>query len=124
MTRLSTPTRLTGRGHWKAAPLSWNVDSGMMLERSEFWDVLGRCVTTLPEPLADAFLAIEVGGLGRDRVCDRFRITPANLLDPSLFVRLGFWLRQCLEHHWFAEIGSPPRNRPAHSTLQSADTSR
>jgi RNA polymerase sigma-70 factor (ECF subfamily) len=109
------------RGHWKAAPLPWDDDPGATLERSEFWDVLGQCITKLPEHLADAFLAIEVGELGRDHVCERFRITPANL--SARLYRARLLLRHCLENHWFAEKVPRIRDRLARSSSQTADSS-
>jgi RNA polymerase sigma-70 factor (ECF subfamily) len=108
------------RGHWKSAPLPWDDDPGATLERGEFWDVLGGCLTKLPEPLADAFLAIEVSELSRDRVCERFRITPANLA--TRLYRARLLLRHCLEHHWFTATGPRTRDRPARSSPQTADT--
>jgi RNA polymerase sigma-70 factor (ECF subfamily) len=109
------------RGHWKDAPIPWDEDSGATLERSEFWEVLGGCITKLPEHLADAFLAIEVSELGRDQVCERFRITPANL--STRLYRARLLLRHCLEHRWFAETGPQARDRTARSPPQTADTS-
>jgi RNA polymerase sigma-70 factor (ECF subfamily) len=109
------------RGHWKSAPLPWDDDPGATLERGEFWDVLGGCVTKLPEHLADAFLAIEMGELGRDRVCERLRITPANL--STRLYRARLLLRHCLEHHWFTETGPRSRDRSVRSSTQTADAS-
>jgi RNA polymerase sigma-70 factor (ECF subfamily) len=110
------------RGHWKAAPFPWDDDPAATLERGEFWEVLGECVTKLPEHLADAFLAIEVGELGRDHVCERLRITPANL--STRLYRARLLLRHCLENRWFfAETGLRTRDRPARSSPQTAETS-
>lgn len=107
----TAPHFFDGRGRWNSAPVPWDDDPGATLERGEFWDVLGRCIATLPDHLADAFLAIEVGELGRDWVCERFRITPANL--SARLYRARLLLRHCLERHWFAEDGPRARGRPA-----------
>jgi RNA polymerase sigma-70 factor, ECF subfamily len=109
------------RGHWKAAPLPWDDDPGATLERGEFWEVLGGCITKLPEHLADAFLAVELGELGRDGVCERFRISPANL--STRLHRARLLLRHCLEDYWFAETSPRTRDRPARPSPQTADTS-
>jgi RNA polymerase sigma-70 factor (ECF subfamily) len=93
------------RGHWKARPGRWGDDPGETLDRGEFWEVLGRCVARLPEHLADAFLAIELGDLGRDRVCEQLQITAANLAVRLYRARL--LLRHCLETHWFAGAAPP-----------------
>jgi RNA polymerase sigma-70 factor (ECF subfamily) len=108
------------RGHWKTAPAPWDGDPGATLERSEFWDVLGQCVTKLPEHLADAFLAIEVGEGSRDHLCERLRITAANL--SVRLYRARLLLRHCLENHWFAEQGPRSRTRSARPTGQMADS--
>jgi RNA polymerase sigma-70 factor (ECF subfamily) len=89
------------RGHWKTAPGRWGDEPDAILDRREFWEVLRQCVLRLPEHLADAFLAIELGDLDRARACARFEITAANLA--TRLYRARLLLRHCLETHWFAE---------------------
>jgi RNA polymerase sigma-70 factor (ECF subfamily) len=89
------------RGHGKTAPGRRGDEPDAILDRREFWEVLKRCVLRLPEHLADAFVAIELGGLDREGACERFEITAANLA--ARLYRARLLLRHCLEIHWLAE---------------------
>ena len=82
-------------------------DPDAVLDRREFWEVVDRCVLCLPEHLADAFVAIELGDLARDRACERFQITAANL--STRLHRARLMLRDCLESRGFAAV--PPHAR-------------
>jgi RNA polymerase sigma-70 factor (ECF subfamily) len=107
------------RGHWKTAPGRWGDEPGAILDRREFWEVLGQCVLRLPEHLADAFLAIELGDVDRERACARFEITAANLA--TRLYRARLLLRPCLETHWFAETAPYTRGCTACRRDRSAD---
>jgi RNA polymerase sigma-70 factor (ECF subfamily) len=89
------------RGHWKTPPGRWGDEPDAILDRREFWEVLRQCILRLPEHLADAFVAVELGELDRERACKRFEITAANLA--ARLYRARLLLRHCLETHWFAE---------------------
>ena len=89
------------RGHWKTPPSHWGDEPDAILDRREFWEVLKRCILRLPDHLADAFVAIELGDVDRERACARFEITAANLA--ARLFRARRLLRHCLETHWFAE---------------------
>jgi RNA polymerase sigma-70 factor (ECF subfamily) len=89
------------RGHWITPPGRWGDEPDAILDRREFWEALSRCLVRLPEHLADAFVAIELGDLDRDGACERFGITAANLAVRLHRARL--LLRHCLQTHWFAE---------------------
>jgi RNA polymerase sigma-70 factor (ECF subfamily) len=104
MPRSDEQCRRIRAGHGGDAP-------DAILERSEFWEVPGRCVLRLPEPLAAAFVAIEFGDLGRDRTCEQLQITAANLAVRLYRARL--LLRGCLETHGFASAAPRPRGRSA-----------
>src|SRR4051812_20895636 len=43
------------RGHWRVGPASWGSEPSRELETREFWEVFGRCLSRLPQGLADAF---------------------------------------------------------------------
>jgi RNA polymerase sigma-70 factor (ECF subfamily) len=95
------------RGRWKTPPGRWGDEPDAILDRREFWEILGRCALRLPEHLADAFLAVELGDLDRDRACEQFEITAANLA--TRLYRARRLLRHCLETHWFAETAPHAR---------------
>lgn len=87
------------RGRWRTAPADWGSDPSRDLERSEFWDVFGRCLAKLPKGLADAFFLRELDDLCADEVQQVLGITPANLW--KRLHRARSLLRLCLESGWF-----------------------
>jgi RNA polymerase sigma-70 factor (ECF subfamily) len=87
------------RGHWRVAPASWAGDPGREIESREFWEVFGRCLSRLPQGLADAFFLRELDGLDADEVQRALGITPANFW--KRLHRARMLLRQCLESGWF-----------------------
>jgi RNA polymerase sigma-70 factor, ECF subfamily len=106
-------------GHLKTPPGRWDDKPDAVLDRSEFREVLSQCVLRLPEHLADAFVAIELGDFDRDRACEQFQITAANL--SVRLYRARLLLRHCLEVHWFAETVPDTRGRSVRRSDLSAD---
>jgi RNA polymerase sigma-70 factor (ECF subfamily) len=95
------------RGHWRVGPASWAGDPSRELVTREFWDVFGRCLSRLPQGLADAFFLRELDGLGAAEVQQILGISPANFW--KRLHRARSLLRQCLESGWF---GQPARVPP------------
>jgi RNA polymerase sigma-70 factor (ECF subfamily) len=94
------PQRLVhGDGSSVTARCRPGDEPGATLERREFWEVLEYCLRRLPEHLADAFVAIEIGALKRQCACDRLGITAANL--SVRLYRARSMLRRCRELHQF-----------------------
>jgi RNA polymerase sigma-70 factor (ECF subfamily) len=87
------------RGRWKNMPASWSGDPSRAIESREFWDVFERCLSKLPQGLADAFFLREVDGLAADEVQRALGINPANFW--KRLHRARMLLRQCLESGWF-----------------------
>jgi RNA polymerase sigma-70 factor (ECF subfamily) len=87
------------RGRWQVGPASWGGDPSRQIESREFWDVLGRCLSKLPQGLADTFFLRELDDLCADEVQEILGITPANLW--KRLHRARSLLRQCLESGWF-----------------------
>jgi len=87
------------RGHWKFTPASWAGDPSREIESREFWEVFGRCLSRLPQGLADAFFLRELDGLDADEVQHTLGITPANFW--KRLHRARMLLRACLESGWF-----------------------
>jgi RNA polymerase sigma-70 factor, ECF subfamily len=100
------------RGRWRTRPLDWRDDSLIECERCEFWEVLGRCLSSIPAHLAEVFLQRELDGLSREVICQNLRITPENL--SVRLYRARLLLRGCLEDQWFhgrEATREPPRER-------------
>lgn len=97
------------RGHWKAGPASWGGEPSRGLETREFWEAFGRCLSRLPDGLADAFILRELDGLGADEVRQVLGITDVNLW--ARLHRARSLLRNCLETNWFGRRTTSPPHR-------------
>jgi RNA polymerase sigma-70 factor (ECF subfamily) len=89
------------QGHWRedSAPLSWPVDATRSLESEEFWEILDRCLSQLPQQMSIAFTLREIDGLTSNEICEILNITPNNLW--VLLHRSRSRLRHLLEANWF-----------------------
>ena len=88
--------------HWKLGrteTLEWPHNPSTELERKEFWEVLKRCLASLPPRMATAFSLREVDDRSSEEVCDALNITASNLW--VILHRTRKQLRQCLEGHHF-----------------------
>jgi RNA polymerase sigma-70 factor (ECF subfamily) len=95
------------RGHWRVGPAAWRGDPSRQMESREFWDVFGRCLSRLPQGLADAFFLRELDELGAEDVQQLLGITPANFW--KRLHRARMLLRQCLESGWFGRQATSSR---------------
>ena len=88
-------------GHWanEHAPSDWHATPAELLERSDFWNVFGDCLSPLPERTASAFTLREVDGLSSDEICETLGIKVNNLW--VMLHRARLHLRNCLEINWF-----------------------
>lgn len=85
------------RGHWADKPAHWgNPDE--LLERSEFRDLLMRCLALLPTRLSHLFWLREVMGEDTEFICKEMAISPTNLWTMLHRGRMG--LRKCLDKNW------------------------
>lgn len=98
-----------GRGLWHIGPADWGSDPSREIETREFWDVFGRCLSKLPEGLADAFFLRELDDRSAEEVQQILGITPTNLW--KRLHRARSLLRQCLESSWF---GQKTKTSPHH----------
>jgi RNA polymerase sigma-70 factor, ECF subfamily len=101
------------RGHWRLGPGAWSGDPSQNIETTEFWLVLGECLSKLPRGIADAFLLRELDGRSAEEVQQLLGITPANFW--KRLHRSRLLLRQCLEINWFGQRANPARRRPQRS---------
>ncbi len=104
---LNTEGLFDEAGHWKLGrtePLEWPNNPSAVLDRKEFWEVLQRCLASLPPRMATAFSLREVDDRSSEEVCDALNITASNLW--VLLHRVRKQLRQCLEEHLFGRAAA------------------
>jgi RNA polymerase sigma-70 factor, ECF subfamily len=94
------------RGHWRTKPAEWSGDPIRAMERREFWEVFGQCLSKLPDGIAHAFFLRELDGMSAEEVQQALGITPANFW--KRLHRSRILLRQCLETNWFGLRKKPP----------------
>jgi len=89
-----------GKDGWvmKLAPKAWETPDGTLISE-EFQDVLKRCLSRLPEKVAQVFVLREIDGVPSKGICKDLGVSPNNLWVMLHRARMG--LRRCLEVHWF-----------------------
>jgi RNA polymerase sigma-70 factor (ECF subfamily) len=90
------------RDKWRKAPRRWD-DPSAAAERSEFWDVVRRCLAKLPARMAEAFTLRTLDEQTPAEVCRELAIAPGNLW--VLLHRARLQLVRCLDLHWFDARG-------------------
>jgi RNA polymerase sigma-70 factor (TIGR02943 family) len=90
-------------GHWAEAamPKIWKKDFETSVESEEFYDILKRCITKLPEKTAAAFTMKNMDDLDTDEICKELNITPSNYW--VMMHRAKLMLRECMDKNWFNE---------------------
>lgn len=86
-------------GHWQknATPLDWN-SSEYKTERSEFQEMLNRCLEKLPVKWKGIFsLSVLEEGTANE-VCKEFNITSSNFW--VIMHRSKLQIRECIEKNW------------------------
>jgi RNA polymerase sigma-70 factor (TIGR02943 family) len=89
------------RGNWKVKPEEWPGDPSLPLEKREFWNVLSRCLSKLPERWASAFTLRAIEGMDSFEVCKVLDVTANNLW--VILHRARSQLSRCLELNWFGK---------------------
>lgn len=87
------------RGGWKMKPGQWPSDPSVSLQKREFWSVLSRCLSKLPERLASAFTLRVIEELDRHAVCEVLDVSANNL--GVMLHRARLRLSRCLKINWF-----------------------
>ena len=85
-------------GHWKSPPSTWENPANA-LEQKQFWNVMAKCLGSLPPRHAQVFSLCELDGLDSTEACKVFGIAATNVW--VMLHRARLRLRQCLETHWF-----------------------
>jgi RNA polymerase sigma-70 factor (ECF subfamily) len=91
-------------GHFRESPADWG-DPEAALRQRKFFDVLERCMESLPKKTSRAFMLREVMGLETAEICKDLGITSTNCW--VLLYRARMALRECLEGRWFAAGETP-----------------
>ena len=89
------------QGHWAsgASPNAWGKTFETSVESEEFYDILKRCITKLPEKTAAAFTMKNMDDLDTEEICKELNITPSNYW--VMMHRAKLVLRECMEKNWF-----------------------
>lgn len=88
-------------GHWGSVPTDWSNHPGKFYEQQEFMDVLYRCISKLPDRLAEIFMLREFEELSTAQICRQLSITESNSW--VLLYRARLHLRSCLESNWLGK---------------------
>ncbi len=90
-----------GKDGWVGglAPKAWTSPDESLVSK-EFQEVLQRCLSRLPDRVAQVFLLREVDDVPSEEICKDLGVSPNNLWVMLHRARMG--LRRCLEVHWFA----------------------
>ena len=80
------------------APRPWAAPDETLVNK-EFHAVLHRCLSKLPEKVAQVFLLREVDGVSSEQICKDLNVSANNFWVMSHRARLA--LRRCLELNWF-----------------------
>lgn len=91
-------------GHKANPPLDWG-DPHACLERTEFFEILQKCVDNLPAGLGRIFMMREWLEYDTEQICKEMAITSTNCF--VMLHRARMRLRECLEMNWFAAGKSP-----------------
>ncbi len=89
-------------GHHADRPADWG-NPEETLSRQRFFEVLERCMESLPKATAQAFAMREVMGLETSEICAAMKITTSNCW--VLLFRARMRLRECLERNWIGAGG-------------------
>ncbi|MGO9466689.1 MAG: sigma-70 family RNA polymerase sigma factor [Isosphaeraceae bacterium] len=94
------------KGLWTRALASWRAPD-QALEDREFWDVLDRCLSRLPQSLSAVFILRELEDLDTPELRRILDLSEGNLRVRLHRARL--LLRECLQKHWFVETAGGSR---------------
>lgn len=88
-------------GHWVIAlrPVDPEQSPDQVMENSEFWEVMNRCLSALPQRVANVFALREIDGMSSDDICSTFGLSANNFW--VIMHRARMQLRRCIEIKWF-----------------------
>lgn len=83
------------RGRWIAGPNKWYFEPDTALRQKEFLEIFHRCLSMIPDRLAQVFVLREVDGREGDEICALMGISRTNL--GVMLYRARMRLRRLLE---------------------------
>lgn len=88
-------------GHWVIAlrPVDPEQSPDQVMEMGEFWEVMNRCLSALPEKVASVFALREIDGMSSDEICASLNLSANNFW--VIMHRARMQLRRCIEIKWF-----------------------
>ena len=88
-------------GHWVIAlrPVDPEQSPHQVMEKGEFWEVMNRCLSALPEKVASVFALREIDGMSSDDICASLNLSANNFW--VIMHRARMQLRRCIEIKWF-----------------------
>jgi RNA polymerase sigma-70 factor (ECF subfamily) len=86
------------KGKWQIQPTKWDINPVEVYEQKEFMDAFYRCLSQMPQRLADVFIHREIGGLSTEAICKLMDITASNCW--VMLYRARMFLRRCIETNW------------------------
>ena len=88
-------------GFWNhdLGPHEWKPEPDAVMHRAEFWQVMGDCLSKLPEKIRAVFTMREMDGVPSKEICAVLSMTDSNLW--VMLHRARMALRECLEMNWF-----------------------
>ena len=87
--------------HWNdyLSPRIWRRSPDDALQEDEFFGVLQRCLSKLPERVATVFSLREMNDLDTDEICEILALSSNNFW--VMMHRARMSLRRCIEINWF-----------------------
>jgi RNA polymerase sigma-70 factor, ECF subfamily len=88
-------------GHWVVAlrPVDPEQSPHQAMEKGEFWEVMNRCLSALPDKVASVFALREIDGMSSDEICSTLNLSANNFW--VIMHRARMQLRRCIEIKWF-----------------------
>lgn len=83
-------------------PAEWNVNPSEAYKQKEFLYIFYRCLSEVPERLANAFVYREVDGLSTEEICKLLDIKASNFW--VMIYRARMLLRRCMDVHWIKSL--------------------
>jgi RNA polymerase sigma-70 factor (ECF subfamily) len=90
-------------GKWRIQPKHWDTNPHDAYESKEFLDMLYRCLSKIPNRLADSFIYREIEGLDTKEICKKLNITATNC--GVMLYRARTALRGCIEKNYATSQG-------------------
>ena len=77
--RVTPDSHFDRKGKWIAGPNKWYFEPDSALRQKEFFHIFHRCLSKMPDRLAQVFVLREVDGYKGDEICALMGISETNL---------------------------------------------